>query len=491
SSLESPLEIKTLLHYTGHKPINLLVDLSNYVMAEVGQPNHTFDLNQVKSGIIVDKTTKEMEFELLDGSKPTMPKGSMMIYDGNKVPVAVAGIMGGERSKVLDTTNSILLESANFDAARVRTLSAAIKTRTDASNRFEKTLVPRQAILGIERFLYLLREVHPDISYSKLTDIDYSDSSERKITLSEAFVSSFTGANFSRELISDILTRLGFVNTYENGNFEVSVPWYRSKKDIANQPDLAEEIARIFGYDNIEPIPPLIPLGTTKENKLVDTEIRLKQILSYSFGFSEVRTYGWDDNRWLDQLEVSPPNQVKLQNPRAPYYDSLKVSLIPGLLAHLKTNMNNYSRVQIYEYESIFSEPNGKPTETKSLSGLVYEKETDEMELFFRTRDALSYAFKSMKNRDLKLSYGSDEKHKPWISDNKTLSLYDGETYLGYISIIPPKYSRAQFNGLSVVVFEFDAEAFTWLEKGNIHYAEINPFPMVSLDFNIVADKAI
>ncbi|MCB0852683.1 MAG: hypothetical protein KDD63_10690, partial [Bacteroidetes bacterium] len=293
------------------------------------------------------------------------------------------------------------------------------------------------------------------------------------------------------ELISDILTRLGFVNTYENGNFEVSVPWYRSKKDIANQPDLAEEIARIFGYDNIEPIPPLIPLGTTKENKLVDTEIRLKQILSYSFGFSEVRTYGWDDNRWLDQLEVSPPNQVKLQNPRAPYYDSLKVSLIPGLLAHLKTNMNNYSRVQIYEYESIFSEPNGKPTETKSLSGLVYEKETDEMELFFRTRDALSYAFKSMKNRDLKLSYGSDEKHKPWISDNKTLSLYDGETYLGYISIIPPKYSRAQFNGLSVVVFEFDAEAFTWLEKGNIHYAEINPFPMVSLDFNIVADKAI
>ena len=113
------------------------------------------------------------------------------------------------------------------------------------------------------------------------------------------------------------------------------------------------------------------------------------------------------------------------------------------------------------------------------------------MELFFRTRDALSYAFKSMKNRDLKLSYGSDEKHKPWISDNKTLSLYDGETYLGYISIIPPKYSRAQFNGLSVVVFEFDAEAFTWLEKGNIHYAEINPFPMVSLDFNIVADKAI
>ena len=491
SNLVSPLEMKTLLHYTGNKPINLLVDLSNYVMVEVGQPNHTYDLRQVSSGIVVDKTAEEMKFELLDGSEPTLPANSMLIYNGDKTAVGIAGIMGGEKSKVMDDTDSILLEAANFDAARVRILSAAIKTRTDASNRFEKTLVPQQAIRGIERFLYLLKELHPDITYSQLTDVDYSDSTERKISLSEEFVSSFTGANFSRELISDILSRLGFVNVYKDGNFDVSIPWYRSKKDIKNQPDLAEEIARIYGYDNITPVPPLMPLAITKENKLVDIEIRLKQILSYSFGFSEIRTYGWDDNRWLEQLEISPANQVKLQNPRAPYFDSMKVSLVPGIMAHLKSNMNNFSRVQLYEYESVFSEPNGEPTETKSLSGLVYEKDKDEMELFFLARDTFSFAFRSIKNRDLRFSYGCHEEHKPWISDNKTLSLFDGETYLGYITIIPPKYSRSQYNGLPVVVFEFDAETFTWLEKSDIHYSHINPFPMVSLDFNIVADKAI
>lgn len=487
----TPLEMRTLLHYSGHKPISLLVDLSNYVMAEVGQPNHTFDRRKVQSGIIVDYTGKEMKFSLLDGSEPVLPADAMMIYNGDKKPVAVAGIMGGEDSKVLDDTSEILLESANFDAKSVRTTSAAIKTRTDASNRFEKTLVPQQAIVGIERFVYLLKELQPSVTCSQMTDIDYSDSSVREITLSEKFVSAFTGANFSRELISDILNRLGFFHTYVDGNFEVKVPWYRSKKDIANQPDLVEEIARIYGYDNIVPEPPRVGVAPLKENHLVDADIEWKRILSYMFGFNEVRTYGWDDTRWMETLEIASQNAVTLANPRAPYFNKLKTSLLPALLQHVKSNMTNFSRVAIYEIESIFFDNGGNPSEKKSLAGALVDKNLKEETLFFQVKDALTYGFTSLTNHHLRYEYGSAEGNTSWVTGNKSLSLYSGDTYLGYISVLQPRMVKTQFSDFPVVVFEFDIEAFSEITPQVHTFVSPNPFPTVSLDFNIVADKSI
>ncbi|MEZ4771789.1 MAG: phenylalanine--tRNA ligase subunit beta [Bacteroidia bacterium] len=488
---KTPLEMRTLLYYSGHKPISLMVDISNYIMAEVGQPTHAFDRREVSSGIIVDYVKEPMPFPILDGSEPVMPVGAMMIYNGDKVPVAVAGIMGGDKSKILDDTSEILLESANFDAKSVRTTSSAIKTRTDASNRYEKTLVPRQTIVAIERFVYLLEEIQPGISYSQITDIDHSDSSVRTISLSESFVSSFTGANFSRDLISDILNRLGFTHTFANGNFEVTVPWYRSKKDINNQPDLVEEIARIYGYDNITPEPPRIGIAPLHENKIVKADLELKRVLSYEFGFNEVRTYGWDDNRWLETLEIEPHNAVTLANPRAPYFNKLKTSLIPALLQHVKINMANFSRVGIYEIESTFFDNAGKPSEKKSLAGTVFDKNQSEETIFFQVKDALTYAFTSLKNRYLRFEYGASEPGKNWITANKSLSFYYENVYLGYISVLQPKYAKPQFGNYPVVTFEFDIEAFTKIEPVVHTFVRPNPFPFVSLDFNIIADKQV
>ncbi|MDX2248915.1 MAG: phenylalanine--tRNA ligase subunit beta [Bacteroidia bacterium] len=488
---QTPLEMRTLLYYSGHKPISLLVDISNYIMAEIGQPTHTFDRREVSTGIIVDYVQEPMPFPILDGSEPVMPKGAMMIYNGDKIPVAVAGIMGGEKSKILDDTTEILLESANFDAKSVRTTSSAIKTRTDASNRYEKTLVPRQTIVAIERFVYILGQIQPGILYSQITDIDHSDSSTRTISLSESFVSSFTGANFSRELISDILNRLGFVHEYVNGNFEVTVPWYRSKKDINNQPDLVEEIARIYGYDNIIPEPPKIGIAPLNENKVVKADLELKRVLSYEFGFNEVRTYGWDDSRWLETVEIEPYNAVTLANPRAPYFNKLKTSLIPALLQHIKTNMANFSRVAIYEIESTFFENQGKPSEKKSLAGLSFDKNRSEENLFFQVKDAITYAFSSLKNRYLRFEYGASEPGKTWITPNKSLSFYYENVYLGYISVLQPRLAKTQFGNYPVVVFEFDIEAFTKVSPRVHSFIRPNPFPFVSLDFNIIADKQI
>ncbi|MEZ4829217.1 MAG: phenylalanine--tRNA ligase subunit beta [Bacteroidia bacterium] len=489
--METPLEMCTLLYYSGHKPISLLVDISNYIMAEVGQPTHAFDRREVSTGIIVDYVKAPFQYHILDGSEPVMPAGAMMIYNGDKVPVAVAGIMGGEKSKILDDTNEILLESANFDAKSVRTTSAAIKTRTDASNRYEKTLVPRQTIVAVERFVYLLEELQPGISYSQITDIDHSDNSVRTISLSESFVSTFTGAGFTREMISDILNRLGFTHTYANGNFEVTVPWYRSKKDINNQPDLVEEIARIYGYDNITPEPPRIGVAPLHENKIVKADLELKRVLSYEFGFNEVRTYGWDDSRWLEVLEIEPQNAVTLANPRAPYFNKLKTSLIPALLQHIKANMANFARVPIYEIESTFFDNQGKPSEKKSLAGVFFDKTRKEEELFFHIKDALSYGFTSLKNRYLRFEYGASEPGKTWITANKSLSLYYENVYLGYISVLQPKYAKTQFGNYPVVIFEFDIEAFTQVVPLVHTFVRPNPFPFVTLDFNIVADKEV
>jgi len=482
---KAPLEMQTLLYRSEVNPYNLTTDLTNYVMLELGQPMHAFDNDTLKGEIIVDKNKGALNYEFLDGETRTLLDGSLFIYDGAKNPVAVAGIMGGEASKIANSTQTVLLESANFDAKTIRMTSGAIKLRTDASVRFEKSLAAATAVLAVQRYLYLLSANNSNIKFSQLADINSVEEMDRRIELPHSFVDSLMGKSLSAEKISGILSALGFENSYADAIFQVKTPWFRTSKDIANKADLVEEIARIFGYNNIEPKPPMVQIEPTHKNAPFETERTLKQILSFQFGFNEVKTYPWEDERWIKKLDFKPDNIVSLVSPGSIFSKTLKTTLMPALLQLAEKNMLARERFQIYEYASVYNKTGVK--EKKLLSGLIFEKKGDQDALFRSAKQYVEYIFKRLLNRQPFFEMCEDAA-KPWMG--QAIRILYAEQEFGYIALLSPRLKKALFNNNAVVVFEFHADAFAGLRAAPLTFNEPLPFPTASLDFNILADQA-
>ncbi len=488
---KAPLEMRTLLFHSGSSTHNLIVDLSNYVMHEVGQPNHTFSQAHAVSGIIVDQADEDYKFTFLDDQERLISKGMLMIHNGDKKPIAAAGIMGGQSSKVHEDETAIMLESANFDATQIRVFANKIKLRTDASNRFEKTLVHENALVGALRFLQIIKEIQPNTSFSQLTDVGSYSSPLRQVELTGTYINKFTGIEMSADFVGDILNRLGFEHTFTNDTYKVTIPWFRASKDIANVPDIVEEIARVYGYDNIPPVPPAVTLRPATKNPEVDLKFQLKRILSYQYGYTEAKSYAWHDDRWVDTLGFSPQNTIELANPRTPFMSKMKTTLLPELLRLAKNNIVNYDDIRLYEFASVFYNKDNKPTEDKSLAGIHYHKKGKAVNLIFEVKDALQNMVKSIKNRSLTFRNECKENNKTWIHQGNCLSIYLDENYLGYISMLEVGLSKKHFNKEALVCFELDVQQLIDVEAIQTPYVAPNAYPTVSLDFNVVASQEV
>ncbi|MDF2539221.1 MAG: hypothetical protein K0S76_2242, partial [Herbinix sp.] len=248
---KSPINMKIRLTYCGMRPINLLADLTNYLMMELGQPMHAFDNGKV-SKIRVKTFAEPITFKTLDGIERKIDTDTLMICD-EKEPAAVAGIMGGELSEIIEETTAVLLESANFDGTSVRKSASRLGLRTDASARYEKTIDPELTCLAIERFLKLLTDIDPGVEVtSSLTDCYVKKYDEITIKFDKAYVDKYTGIDISSDRIEETLTALGFSMNRKGDEFEVVVPSWRATKDVTMKADIIEEITRIYGYDNFE-----------------------------------------------------------------------------------------------------------------------------------------------------------------------------------------------------------------------------------------------
>ena len=247
----SPMNMQIRLYRCGMRGINLLADLTNYLMLELGQPMHAFDYKRVNA-IEVGHLDGVNQFQTLDGKDRTIQPETLMIKSHGE-PVAVAGIMGGLASEIVDDTDSFLLESANFDAVSVRKSAQAIGLRTDASMRYEKTLDPEMTVTAIARYLKLLLEIDPEAKVtSRLTDVYPKKYPVRVISFDKAYVDRMTGIDISLTRIEKTLKDLGFKVERQDDQFTVTVPSWRATKDVTIKADLIEEITRIYGYDNFE-----------------------------------------------------------------------------------------------------------------------------------------------------------------------------------------------------------------------------------------------
>ncbi len=355
---DSPAWLKDRLIAVNQRPINNIVDLTNYVMLECGQPLHVFDAGKVKK-IQVRQAAKGETIETLDDKERVLAPEDLVITDG-KNPIAIAGVMGGKNSEVDENSVAIILEAANFRADSVRKTSQRLGLRTEASLRFEKSLDPELTSDAIYRFISLLKEACPQAKVvGPVIDLYSKKQESEKIILDFAWLFAKIGQEIPRDQIVNILSHLGFKLVKHKDNLEVQIPSWRATKDVKSKEDIAEEVLRIYGYNNIESTFPIERMGAPVINQERVLERKIKDILALKFSLTESYNYSFVGSEQLKKLNIDFFNHLRLVNPLSEVHSMLRQSLVAGLTGNIKSNQAKEDELRFFEVGSVFFDAPG------------------------------------------------------------------------------------------------------------------------------------
>jgi phenylalanyl-tRNA synthetase beta chain len=380
----SPLWLQARLENLGFNSINNVVDVTNFVLAELPQPMHAFDADKLAGSTIFIRSARAGEqLRALNGETYELTEADLVIADA-KGPIAVAGVIGGADTAISETTSRIVLESANFQAASVRLTSARHKLRTDASVRFEKSLDPENTIRGLARTIELLHEICPSIrAAGGVRDVRGPVPQVKPILLPMSFLVRKLGKQVSQPAVCEILTALGFATSETApGLLTVTVPTWRATKDISLKDDLVEEVGRMIGYDNITPAAPFVPCVVPPSSPM---RLYLRQVRAglSAQGFTEIYNYSFinetDAKRFLGDIS----GHVTVQNPVASELTHLRRSLIPGIFKNIVSNVRHYPEFRIFEIGNEIHPKNGDlPDEIARVVAAIYSVHGDEQDFF-------------------------------------------------------------------------------------------------------------
>lgn len=488
----SPISMQTRLFYCGMRPISLMVDLTNYLMLEIGQPMHAFD-KKFMPKVIVKSTDTVTKFKTLDSVEREIPKDTLMICN-HEIPVGIAGIMGGENSEIAEDTTSILLESANFEGSSTRKNASKIGIRTEASARFEKMLDPEMTVTAIKRFVKLLKDVDTGIAVSSsLSDVYAKKYDIVSITVEKALIDKYMGQSLSKDRIVEILKALEFKVAVDGDIFHVDVPTFRATKDVTIKADIIEEVTRIYGYNNIEPQPIKAELEPLNYNEARIIDHKVKEIFAENYGFSEVHSHVWYDNKVNTRLGVGERDGLKIINSCDGNNGVLRDSLAPIMINFAAENKKNYDEFGIFEIGGVFTIENKESLceEHKNLCLLIASKSESEDELFYKAKGILTSLLKAIKKIDLEYAKANKILEYTWVHPIKAAEVsYKGDNF-GYISVVHPKVKENVDKKLNMVIIEINMFRVHDLEEKQISYQEPSKYPQVTMDLSLLIDKNI
>ncbi len=481
---ESLPTMKIRLYYCGTRAINLLADLTNYLMLELGQPMHAFDGTKIEK-IVVDTPKSAFEFTTLDGQSRHITEDTLMIYN-NDTPVAVAGIMGGLDSEITDETNSLILESANFDGVSVRKSASRLALRTDASARYEKTLDPEMTMLAVKRFVYLLKEADKDaVLVSNYTDVYQKKYPEISIDFDKAFIDRYTGIDISSNEIENTLVSLGFETTRNGDSFTVKVPSWRATKDVSMKADIVEEITRIYGYDNFEIKTTMSPLLPAKTSLLRKEENAVKDILVKTYAMNEVHSRIWQDEDDLKSLGLGVEDNVKLLG-FAENQGVLRNTMMQCLLPFVNKNKNVRPSFGIFEIGRVVlgTDDNDEAVEKRHLAVVMYSKEDTEKVLYFRAVELINTIVDQLKHKAVK--YEKIEACHTFMHPKNTSSIIVDGKNIGVLNAIHPKTLSKIAKNAAVCMLEIDMDDLLSVEPGALSFNEPSKFPGIDYDLSLI-----
>lgn len=484
----SPLAIQARLHALGQRTFGMMVDLSNYVMLELGQPTHAFDTSLVNA-IRVARLGKSARFQTLDGVMRDMTPDDLMIWN-ERQPVALAGIMGGRDSEVKADTSAVLLESANFKGSQVRRTSTRLGLRTDASQRFEKHQPPANTRTAVARIMQLLEE--SGVKYRALSRFSLAGElhdSYRPLQMPVSVVQRAGGFPIEEQKIVSILRSLEFkADVNAHGELQLGVPPFRSQQDISIAPDIVEEILRIYGYDNVPPAMLSAHLTPVYIDNQLRREHKTQRALAQGHGFIEVHTYAWMDDFWLEKIGFQPANTLIVKNPSAEGKRQLRTTLMPNLLALIDQNRNQRQKFKIFEVGHVFENKGEPVSELTHLAGIsfVSSAETDIEEHYFSVKGAIEDVARETACGELVFKNGVGAGAGPWAVDGKWVSVYlDGER-VGEMGVLDGPMLELCAHGGQVVWFELNLAAMPGPTFAETTYQAPPVYPESWQDFSLV-----
>lgn len=506
----SPGWIARRLSAAGIRPISNVVDVTNYVMLETGQPLHAFDTRVIHGGRIGVRRSRPGEsLETLDHQVRELPPDTLLIVDG-ETALGLAGIMGGVDSEVVDSTTSILIESANFDMASIRASSRALRLRTDASARFERGLDPELVGLALARAASLIQEVCPDARLVDMQDVYPQPEVPRTISLLTAKVDALLGMHIEPVVMVEVLRRLGFTAELTEGDMTLTtiVPSWRSDVTIAE--DIIEEVARIVGY---EQLPATLPTGRLPHVErdpqfLAERKLRRVMVAAGAFECRGYVTLGEAElNRWSVlghggfAHAVAADSLVRLRNAVQADQDVLRPSIIPNLVKSLSENRKHERSVRLFEMGHVFlaAGPGILPDEPATL-GIAYAGRRERFDRFHPERDGADdldfFDLKGVVEAVLETMGAShtmwERSHHPALHPGRAAALVLDGSRIGAVGEVRPDLARTLgVEDVRLSIAELNLESLLTLTTGTDTPIHVDRFLPVEQDFAIVVDKTI
>ncbi|MBE5816602.1 MAG: phenylalanine--tRNA ligase subunit beta [Clostridiales bacterium] len=483
----SPANMRIRLFYCGMRGINLLADLTNYIMLEMGQPMHAFDSRKVEK-IRIKRFDEPFIFKTLDGVERHIDENTLMICNDN-TPVAIAGIMGGLDSEIVEDTTTLTLESATFDCVSIRKSTVRLSHRTDASMRYEKSLDPELTVPAIARFVKLLTDIDSNVKVvSSLTDEYAFKYNTIKLDFDKRFVDRYTGIEISNDTIVKTLDSLGFDVTLEDDNFSVTVPSWRATKDVTIKADIIEEITRIYGYDNFDIHTTNAPLYPVRSDIQKTVEEKIKDILVKRFSLHELHSYIWMYYDECKELGIEIEDNVKLVNSSNPNIETLRSSIIPTQLCQVKVNASSNSEFGIFEIGHVVEglKEDGLCNEKKKLAITLFSKNKSVQALYSELYNMLAVVCDDIKHQSLSFE-GIEATHSYEHPINLNAIYCDGKL-IGRIGIAHPVTSKKIDKKASIVFAEIDMDIFAPIANMSIKYEEPSRFPLMEIDLSFISN---
>lgn len=484
----SPKWMQRRLASVGIRPINNLVDITNYVMEEYGQPMHAYDLDTIAGGQIVVRRAKENEtFVTLDGQERKLDESVLMICDGEK-SVGIAGIMGGENSMITDDVHTMLFEAACFDGTNIRKSSKKVGLRTDASGKFEKGLDPNNAEAAMNRACQLIEEMGAGEVVGGMVDVYSKKKEPVRVPFDADEINGLLGTNISKEEMLSYFKKIDL--EYDEASNEVIAPTFRH--DLFRMADIAEEVARFYGYDNI---PTTLPRGEATTGKL-SFKLRVEEIardIAEFCGFSQGMTYSFESPKVFDKLLIpsdSPlRNTVDIMNPLGEDYSIMRTTSLNGMLTSLATNYNRRNKnVRLYELGNIYlpkSLPLTELPEERMQFTLGMYGDGD----FFSMKGVVEEFFEKI-GLHKKETYDPNA-GKPYLHPGRQANIiYDG-VVVGYLGEVHPDVADTYGIGTKAYVAVLDMPEITKRATFDRKYTGIAKFPAVTRDISMVMPKEI
>ena len=491
----SPYQMQNRIWKAGMRPINALVDITNYVMLATGNPTHAFDADNITDHIVVRHAVEGEKLILLNDHELTLCADDLVITD-SEGPVALAGVMGGAKDSILPKTRRVILEVANFESTGIRRTALRYDTRTEASSRYEKAVDPERCEQALALSMQYFKELYPELTVTGFCDKYVKKLERAQIDVSLAWLAKRLGKNLSNEVIQKKLELLGFDVEISGDNMHVTAPTWRSTGDISIKDDVMEEVARLYGYDNFEATSFTTAFEGAINQKDQDLLRRIKEYLAIRCGMQEVYTYPWMNDVFVNAVLQSTEGVLRLSTPPAPDLSYIRSSLLPNLCEAVVKNERYFNDFAIFEeaqvffdrnYTAAYDETELLPEQKRHIGAAFASSVKDITELFREAKGVLEYMprYTHMEGFEFR------KEEKPVWADNVVwMNIFRGGEKIGDMGLVAKKVSMdCGIKNLSVMLFELDVTKLVPLKSRTNRFTHLAEYPETDYDISMLFDS--